>query len=96
MANELARTISTCAIWAATMVILTFGLFRMNGSTEFFVITTMIVCAAAGGATAAVWHSRESAEESSDSAQPPDESPERPTPPGPKPGDHGITHRPGG
>jgi high-affinity Fe2+/Pb2+ permease len=55
MTSELAKTISTCAIWGAMATILTFGLFRMNGSTEFFVITTFILACAAAVATAVVW-----------------------------------------
>jgi hypothetical protein len=55
MTSELAKAVSTCAIWAAMATILTFGLFRMNGSTEFFIFTTFILACAAAGATAAVW-----------------------------------------
>jgi hypothetical protein len=58
MTSELAKAVSTCAIWAAMATILTFGLFRMNGSTEFFIFTTFILACAAGGATAAVWLSQ--------------------------------------
>jgi hypothetical protein len=55
MISEISRTVSTCAIWLAVAIIFTFGLFRMNGSTEFFVITTFILAAAAAGATIAIW-----------------------------------------
>ncbi len=52
MTSELAKTTSTCAIWLATAVIFTFGLFRMNGSTEFFVVTFIIALAAVKNAGA--------------------------------------------
>ena len=55
MTNELSRTIATCAIWFATACIFTFGLFRMNGSTEFFVIVTLILASAAAVSTIVVW-----------------------------------------
>jgi hypothetical protein len=95
MTSELAKTISTCAIWLATAVILTFGLFRMNGSTEFFVFTTLIIAGAAGGATAAVWYTREPAAPSSGQAPRSDDGLERSTSSSPVPEEHGITRQPG-
>jgi hypothetical protein len=55
MNGELAKTISTCTIWLATTVILTFGLFKMDGSVTFFMITTGIICTAAVVGTLAIW-----------------------------------------
>ena len=55
MTAELSKTISTCTIWLATAVILTFGVFRMNGELLFFFVTTATIAGAAVGATALVW-----------------------------------------
>ncbi len=89
MASEVAKTISTCAIWLAMAMVLTFGLFRMNGSTLFFAIITLIIAGAAFGATVAVWY------------QPPRLAPQlgdervRTDSRIPAPQEHGITRRPG-
>jgi hypothetical protein len=95
MTNEIAKTISTCAIWLATAVILTFGLFRMNGSTEFFVFTTLIICGAAAGATSAVWYTRGPAESSSGQEPRPNRNLERTESSTSTSEEHGITRRPG-
>jgi hypothetical protein len=55
MSSELSKTISTCSIWLATAMILTFGLFKMNGDPFFFVFATLVIAGAALGATALVW-----------------------------------------
>ena len=34
MNNELAKTISTCAIWLSVACILTFGIFKMNANVR--------------------------------------------------------------
>ena len=96
MSSELAKTISTCAIWAATAVVLTFGLFRMNGSTEFFVFVTLIIAVAAAGATAAVWCGPLLAGMSAGQAPRLDTPVEQSTPPAQVPEEHGITRKPGG
>src|SRR3954471_408644 len=54
--SEAAKAISTSAIWLSTAVILTFGLFRMNGDFLFFFLGMAIIAGAAAGATVAVWH----------------------------------------
>jgi hypothetical protein len=56
MTCELSKTISTCAIWLATAVILTFGVFRMNGDMVFFWITTAMIAGIAYAATRVVWN----------------------------------------
>lgn len=55
MGSEAAKAISTCGIWLATAVILTFGLFRMNMDFLAFFLGTAIIAGAAAGATAVVW-----------------------------------------
>jgi hypothetical protein len=54
-----ARTLSTCAIWIAVAVILTFGVFRMtwDGISGLFVLpmAILIICGMAGYATSEVW-----------------------------------------
>jgi hypothetical protein len=57
MTNELSKTISTCTIWLATALILTFGVFRMNGEFFFFFVITAMIAGAAVGATHIVWNS---------------------------------------
>ena len=69
MTSELSKTICTCTIWLATAVILTFGLFRMNGDIIFFVVATGMVAAAAVGGTFIVWQPPTESE-SADEAQP--------------------------
>lgn len=56
MGSETAKAISTSAIWLSTAVIMTFGLFRMNGDFLFFFFGMAILAVAAMGATVAVWH----------------------------------------
>lgn len=56
MGSETAKAISTSAIWVSTAVIMTFGLFRMNGDFLFFFLGMVIIAGAAAGATVAVWH----------------------------------------
>ena len=58
MTSELSKTISTCAVWIATAVILTFGLFRMRGEWFFFLMATMIISGSSLGATAVIWNWR--------------------------------------
>ena len=55
MGSESAKTISTCAIWFSTAIIMTFGLFRMNGDFLFFFLGMAIIAGAAAGGTVAVW-----------------------------------------
>jgi hypothetical protein len=55
MKNELSKTIATCAIWISIANVFIFGLFKMTGSTEFFVIVTAIIAFAAAGSTIAIW-----------------------------------------
>jgi hypothetical protein len=95
MMRELARTISTCAIWLATATIFTFGLFRMNGSTEFFVLTTLIIAGAAAGATVAVWYTRAPTELPPGQAPTTDDAQQRSKFPGPLHEEQGITRKPG-
>jgi hypothetical protein len=95
MTSELAKTISTSGIWLATAVILTFGLFRMTGSTEFFILTTMIIAGAATVATVTVWYPREPAATSSGQAPRPDGGLEQSASPILVRGEHGITQKPG-
>jgi len=60
MNNELAKTISTCAIWLSVACILTFGIFKMNvnGYTVVFLVEfclpAFIVGAAVKG-TSEIW-----------------------------------------
>ena len=56
MGSEAAKAVSTSAIWLSTAVIMTFGLFRMNGDFLFFFLGIVIIAGAAAGATVAVWH----------------------------------------
>jgi hypothetical protein len=61
--NELAKTISTCAIWFSVACILTFGIFRMNANGEmvvFFVLfcLPLLIVVGAVKATMEVWKSR--------------------------------------
>ncbi len=95
MTSELAKTIATCAIWAALATILTFGLFRMNGSTEFFVITTFILACAAGGSTVAVWLAHGAAATPPVAATRPEESNGGSPRPRPTAEEHGITRKSG-
>ena len=55
MGSDTAKAVSTCVIWLATAVIMTFGLFRMNGDFLFFFLGMAIIAGAAAGATVAVW-----------------------------------------
>jgi len=59
MTSELAKTISTSAVWVSTAVLTTFGLFRMNFNGELGgVILLLIVVAVFAGATLgtiAIW-----------------------------------------
>jgi len=85
MTDQLSKTIATCAIWLATAVILTFGLFRMTGDMFFFLVATMVIAGAAFGATAVVWHVRQVGPN------------KEPSPTGPAThsfDEHGITSRP--
>jgi hypothetical protein len=95
MTSELAKTIATCAIWLATAVILTFGLFRMTGSTEFFIFTTLIIAGATAGATVAVWYPRDTAATSSVQSSHADAGLERSTSPSLVREEQGITRKPG-
>ena len=58
MNNESARAVSTAAVWISTAVIMTFGLFRMNGEFLFFFLGMAILAGAAVGATFAIWQER--------------------------------------
>lgn len=62
MNNELAKTISTCAIWACVACILTFGIFRMNvnGDGIVFMVVFCLPVAIVGAAvlaTTTIWRS---------------------------------------
>ena len=89
MTDQLSRTIATCAIWLATAVILTFGLFRMTGETFFFLIATLVISGAALGATAVVWYA---ASRGPNEAPPPTETANHLS----DEHEHGITTRPRG
>ena len=73
MNSELAKTISTCAIWMAVAFILTFGFFRMNfnGNETFIllIVVPTVICLSAAGATAVVWKCGPEVKPSRDSAQ---------------------------
>jgi hypothetical protein len=54
--SDLSKTISTCTIWLATAMIMTFGLFRMsNGDFIFYMVLSAIIIGGAAGATATIW-----------------------------------------
>jgi hypothetical protein len=95
MTSEVAKTISTCAIWLATAVILTFGVFRvtMSGGVEsfcfLFVVAPLIIAGAAAGATTAVWYPWPAAR--SGHVPRPEDGSKPSTPPSPMPEEHGIT-----
>jgi hypothetical protein len=59
MSEATARAIGTVGIWAATAVILAFGVFRVNwnGDTAMFMMfmVVILICGAASISTAAVW-----------------------------------------
>jgi hypothetical protein len=93
--KELAKAIATCGIWLATAVIFTFGLFRMNGSTEFFVLSTIAIASAAAVATVVVWLPRGLLETAADKPPPrPEELPETDAPTTIMNADYGITRKP--
>ena len=60
MNTELAKTISTCAVWLSVACILTFGLFRLNATGDiiailvFFCLPALIVGGAVK-ATMEIW-----------------------------------------
>ena len=77
MNNELAKTVSTCAIWVSLACILTFGIFKMNANGELVVILVVfclpvMIAGCAVKATAVIWQAPPS--------QPPANRP--PVPPG--------------
>jgi hypothetical protein len=99
MTNELSKTVSTCAIWLATACIFVFGLFRMTGTTDFFLFATLFIAVAALGATVAVWYPgmKGDLSETSSGQQTSAGNALQPTLPamgGSK--EHGITRHPGG
>ena len=59
MTSELAKTISTTAVWVSTAVLTTFGLFRMNFNGELggFILLLIVVAVFAGATlgTIAIW-----------------------------------------
>jgi hypothetical protein len=63
--RELAKAISTSAIWISVAVILAFGLFRMNGDDGFFIVATAIIMGCAFLATFVIWHLGTPSEEES-------------------------------
>jgi hypothetical protein len=99
MKDELAKTISTCAIWLATAVILTFGLFRMTGNAFFFLCATGVIAGAACIGTAVVWLPMKDGGSTDAASSPrsgPGERNEPTQPPTRLPTEPGITSRPGG
>ena len=63
MNNELAKTISTCAIWLSVACILTFGIFKMNvnGYPVVFLIVFCLPAMIVGcalKATTTIWKSQ--------------------------------------
>jgi hypothetical protein len=55
MTSEISKTISTCTIWLATAMIMTFGVFQKNGDIMFFIVVTAIIIGGAAGATTVIW-----------------------------------------
>jgi len=59
MHDNLARTISTVAIWLGVTVILTFGVFGVSWTDAvalfFMFLVVGVICAAAAFSTAAIW-----------------------------------------
>ncbi len=56
--NELSQMLITCTIWLSLTMMLTFGLFRMNGDFMFFFVSIAILVGAAAGSTLAIWQSQ--------------------------------------